>query len=41
MGDSALIIGGTKTEIKQLAADLNHGRMPVNLTVTAAVDLDR
>jgi hypothetical protein len=41
IGDSALIIGGTKTEIEQLAADLSYGRMPVNLTVTATVDLAR
>jgi hypothetical protein len=39
IGDSAFIVGGTETEIKQLAADLNYGRMPVNLTVTAAVEL--
>jgi hypothetical protein len=37
--ESALITGGTETETKQLAADLKYGRMPVQLTVTAAVDL--
>jgi hypothetical protein len=39
IGDSAFIVGGIETEIKQLAADLTYGPMPVNLTVTAAVDL--